>query len=266
MGIINLTPDSFSDGGKYVSPDAARDRALQLVADGADVLDLGAESTRPGHSAVSVATELSRLIPALQAIRAALPDTPISVDTYKAAVAHAAIHAGADIINDIWGGLHDVAGTHSPICATAASLHAPIILTHNRHHPAPDATFWEEYLADLRHIIALARTAGIPDSQVWLDPGFGFGKTPPQNLECLRLLDRTRDLGFPILLGTSRKSTLGSILNAPVDARLAADIASNVWGISQGVSMIRVHDVAAVLPAVRTADAINAGIRWQTPS
>jgi dihydropteroate synthase len=136
---------------------------------------------------------------------------------------------------------------------------------HNRVQPAPDAVFWDEFLADLRRLVALTRAAGIPDTQVWLDPGFGFGKTPPQKLECLRLLGRVRALGFPVLLGTSRKSTLGLVLNAPVDARLEGDTATAVWGIAQGADMLRVHDVAAIRPAARMADAIRAGLRWRQP-
>ena len=275
MGIVNLTPDSFSDGGKYLAPEDAAAQALRLVSEGADVLDLGAESTRPGHAPVSAGEELARLLPGIQAIRAVLPDIPISIDSYKPEVAEASIRAGADIINDIWGGLYLEHGrlaarldsspaqeAFSPMCAAAARVKAPIILMHNRTAPAA-ADFWDEYLADLRHLIALARGAGVPDSQLWLDPGFGFGKTPVQNLECLRQLRLTKELGFPVLLGTSRKSTLGIVLNAPVHERLDADHAAATWGISQGADMIRVHDVAGHRRTLRMADAIRAGLAWK---
>ncbi|MDR2863801.1 MAG: dihydropteroate synthase [Puniceicoccales bacterium] len=263
MGIVNVTPDSFSDGGQYTTAQAAATHARALADAGADVLDLGAESTRPGHDAVDTATELARLLPALQAIRAVLPDIPVSVDTYKADVAQAAIEAGADIINDIWGGLHAAGNGASPMCAVAARFGVPIILMHNRTHPVDDSVFWETYLDELRHSVGLARDAGVPDSQIWLDPGFGFGKTPAQNLECLRQLDRVVALGFPVLLGTSRKSTLGLVLDAPVAARQEGNTATAVWGIAHGAAMLRMHDVAATQPAVRMADAIRAGLHWR---
>jgi dihydropteroate synthase len=268
MGIVNVTPDSFSDGGLHAAPEAAAAHARQLVAEGADVLDLGAESTRPGHAPVSTTEELARLLPALHAIRAALPDTPVSVDTCKAEVAAAAVAAGADIINDIWGGLlgaEGAEGGHSPMCAAAARTAAPLILMHNRATPAPDAVFWETFLGDMRTMLALARDAGVPDSQIWLDPGFGFGKTPAQNLECLRHLDRLAQLGFPVLLGTSRKSTLGLVLGgAPVHERLDADKAAAAWGVSHGAAMVRVHDVAAYIGVLRMADAIKSGLGWRS--
>jgi dihydropteroate synthase len=262
MGIVNLTPDSFSDGGQFLDPEHAARQALRLIAEGADVLDLGAESTRPGHLPVSAAEELARLLPGIRAIRAVSPDIPISIDTYKSEVAEGAIGAGADIINDIWGGLHELRGDFSPMCAVAARVRAPIILMHNRPSPAADETFWADYLSDLERLVVLARKAGVPDFQIWLDPGFGFGKTPAQNLECLRRLRRVRALGFPVLLGTSRKSTLGLVLDAPVQERLEGDLAAATWGIAEGADMIRVHDVAGHRKVVRMADAIRAGVEW----
>jgi dihydropteroate synthase len=263
MGIVNVTPDSFSDGGTYVSPDAAVAHAQRLAAEGADVLDIGAESTRPGHAPVSADAEIARLLPALRAIRDALPAMPISIDTYKPAVAAAAVAAGADIINDVWGGLHDLgADGHSPMCRLAADVGAPLILMHNRAAAAPDGVFWETFLDDTRRLVALARAAGVPDAQLWLDPGFGFGKTPTQNLEALRSLERFAALGFPVLLGTSRKSTLGIVLGgAGVHERLDADKAAVVWGVSRGAAMVRVHDVAAYRDTLRMADALRAGLR-----
>ena len=264
MGIVNVTPDSFSDGGNFLAVDAAVAQAIQLAADGADVLDLGAESTRPGHAAVDATTELARLLPALRAIRAELPGMPLSVDTYKATVAEAAIEAGADIINDIQGGLHGLsetpAGARSPMGIVAARTGAPLILMHNRATPLPDAIFWTTFLDELRHSIALALEAGVARGQLWLDPGFGFGKTPAQNLECLRGLGQVAGLGLPVLIGTSRKSTLGLVMGAPVLERHEGNTATAVWGIANGAAMVRVHDIAAIRPAVRMADAIRAGL------
>jgi dihydropteroate synthase len=268
MGIVNLTPDSFSDGGLHNSPDAAVAHARQLVADGADILDLGAESTRPGHAPVNAREELARLLPALRAIRDALPGVPISVDTYKADVAEEAVHAGADILNDIWGGQHGavagaVAGAVSPLCAVAARTGAPLILMHNRTAPVADAVFWPTFLNDLRHSLDAATAAGVAVSQLWLDPGFGFGKTPAQNLECLRHLDRVKALGFPVLLATSRKSTLGLVLGgAPPLERVEADKVAAVWGIATGADMLRLHDPGAFRKTLLVADAVKAGLAW----
>lgn len=266
MGIVNLTPDSFSDGGKFSSSTAAVAQAQALVAAGADVLDLGAESTRPGHAPVSAEEEIARLLPALRAIRAALPEVPISVDTYKAEVAADAIAAGADILNDVWGGLHEAAGEISPMAQVAAQTGAPLILMHNRTEPVADAIFWETFLRELQHSVRLARAAGVPQRQIWLDPGFGFGKTPSQNLESLRALHLVVQLGFPVLLGTSRKSTLGLVLDAPVDRRQPGNLATAVWGVQQGAAMLRVHDVAEVRAAVQMADALRTGLHWSAPA
>jgi dihydropteroate synthase len=266
MGILNLTPDSFSDGGKFVDTNAALAHARHLLANGADVLDLGAESTRPGHAAIDAETELGRLLPVLKAVRAEFPEAPISVDTFKAEVAARALEAGADILNDIHGGRHRMASGRSPMCEIAARAGAPLILMHNRATPAPDPVFWDEFLGGLRQSVQLALTAGIPASQLWLDPGFGFGKTPAQNLECVRGLDRVKTLGFPVLLATSRKSTLGLVLSgAPVDARLEADKAVSAWGAALGADMLRVHDPAALRPVLDTINAIKSGLLWQKP-
>ncbi|MDR2430612.1 MAG: dihydropteroate synthase [Puniceicoccales bacterium] len=264
MGIVNVTPDSFSDGGKFLAVDAAVAQATRLAADGADVLDLGAESTRPGGATVDTTTELDRLLPALRAVREALPHMPLSVDTYKAAVAEAAIAEGADIINDVRGGLHGLterhSGERSPMGIVAARTGAPLVLMHNRGTPLNDAIFWKSFLEELQCSITHALEAGVAQRQLWLDPGFGFGKTPAQNLECLRKLSQVADLGLPVLLGTSRKSTLGLVLDAPVLERHEGNTATVVWGIANGAAMVRVHDIAAIRPAVRMADAIRAGL------
>jgi len=281
MGVLNLTPDSFSDGGQLPTPQAAVDRAGAMLAAGADVLDVGGESTRPGSTPVSAAEECARVLPALTALRKAFPAAALSIDTYKREVATAAVKAGADIVNDIWGGLHGVAPATrrgwtaavqrgepepapppSPMAAAEAALGCPVILMHNR--PDRDyGDFWADVRADLRLSLAVARAAGIPAHQIWIDPGFGFAKNPPHNLEILKHLDRIVALGPPVLLGTSRKSTIGLVLGAPVDDRLDGTGATLVWGIQQGCRMVRVHDVAPMMRYVRMADAIRSGLAWQ---
>jgi dihydropteroate synthase len=281
MGVLNVTPDSFSDGGELPSSQAAVDRAGEMLAAGADVLDLGGESTRPGAAAVSAAEECDRVLPALAAVRQAFPGAAISIDTWKTVVAGAAVGTGADIVNDIWGGLRGFAADErrrwsealqsgnslpalprSAMAETVATLHCPVILMHNR----PDRNygdFWAEVRSDLRLSLAVARAAGVPDHQIWLDPGFGFAKDPPHNLEVLRHLDRIVALGHPVLLGTSRKSTIGLVLGAPVNERLDGTGATLVWGIQQGCQMVRVHEVASMLRFIRMADAIKAGLAWK---
>jgi dihydropteroate synthase len=278
MGVLNLTPDSFSDGGQLPSVQAVVDRAGAMLAAGADVLDVGGESTRPGAAPVSAAEECDRVLPALAALRRSFPDAALSIDTYKAAVAEAAVRAGADIVNDIWGGLHGVtsaerrrliaaiqAGTAIPptsMTQAVAALRCPVILMHNR--PDRDyGDFWADLLLDLRLSLAVARAADVPAHQIWLDPGFGFAKNPPHNLEVLKHLDRVVALGPPVLLGTSRKSTIGLVLGAPVGERLDGTGATLVWAIQQGCRMVRVHDVAPMMRFVRMADAIMAGLAWK---
>lgn len=281
MGVLNLTPDSFSDGGRLSSVPAVVGRAGEMLAAGADVLDLGGESTRPGAAPVTAAEECDRVLPALVALRREFPDVPLSIDTYKAEVAIAAVEAGADIVNDIWGGLHgvtaevrrawtateqsgaDPAPPASPMAAAVASLRCPVILMHNR--PDRDyGDFWTDLLLDLKMSLAVMRAAGVPDRQVWLDPGFGFAKNPPHNLEVLKYLERIVALGRPVLLGTSRKSTIGLVLEAPVEDRMDGTGATLVWGIQQGCAMVRVHDVGPMRRIVRMADAINAGLEWKS--
>lgn len=271
MGVLNVTPDSFSDGGQFPTTAALVEHARALLAEGADLLDLGAESTRPDAAAIDVATELARVLPALAALRENFPDTPISIDTYKAEVAEAAIRAGADIVNDIWGGAHGLSASQrraappprSPMAEVVARLHCPIILMHNR----PDrnyADFWEDVLGDLQFSLALAQFAGIPARQIWLDPGFGFAKDAAQNLEVLKNLHRIVALGQPVLLGTSRKSTLGKVLGGPpAHDRLAGTAATLVWGIQQGCAMVRLHEIAPLRRFITMAAAVKAGLEWK---
>jgi dihydropteroate synthase len=253
------------------------DRAGEMLTSGADLLDLGGESTRPGSQPVSATEEMDRVLPALTALRRAWPDAPLSIDTYKSDVAEIAIRCGADLINDIWGltsGLTpelrqqwrgatrtdeaDPALPLPPMAQLAARLNCPVILMHNR--PARDyGDFWTDVLFDLKLSLTLARHAGVADHQIWLDPGFGFAKDAPQNLEVLKRLDRIVSLGYPVLVGTSRKSTIGRVLGTSVDDRIEGTAATVVWAIQQGCHMVRVHDVAPIVRYVRMADAIKAG-------
>lgn len=269
MGILNITPDSFSgDGlGARANPvDAALAQAESFIQAGADLLDVGGESTRPGAQLVSEADELARVVPVIGALAGKFPRIAISVDTYKASVAEAALEAGARLVNDVWGLQAD------PLMAgVAASRGAPVILMHNRSKPN-DARVQErlggryvgvEYadlMADtcreLLDSVRIAQKAGIPDSHIILDPGLGFGKTVEQNLELLNRLDEIRALGYPILLGPSRKSFIGYTLNLPPDQRMEGTAAAVAIGITRGADIIRVHDVAAMARVARMSDAI----------
>jgi dihydropteroate synthase len=259
MGIMNLTPDSFSDGGTLPGVDDSLRRAETLLNEGADVLDLGAESTRPGAAPVAAADELARLLPVVQALRRRFPQAALSVDTYKPEVAAAAVAAGADLINDVEGGRFQARGDESPMGSVCAQARCPLILMHRRRE-ADYQDFWPEMLADLRGSLRAAVAAGMAPEQLWTDPGFGFGKTPAQNLMLVRDLAKVAALGHPVLLGTSRKSTLGLVLGEPDPLRRGAgnDVTA-AWGVAQGCSMVRVHDVAAIRPVIRMADALRRG-------
>ncbi len=260
MGIVNVTPDSFSDGGKISSPEAAADLAEKLCSEGADVIDVGAESTRPGATPIATSEELRRLLPAIQAIRKRLPKIAISADTYRCEVAEAAIAAGADILNDVWGAAPD--SPQASLATVAANCRCPWILMHNRATPVYQ-DFWPNIIEDFRRALDRAEKAGVARHQLWIDPGFGFGKSHGENLEVLGRLNRISSLGLPVLLGTSRKSTLGKVLQQtdPL-ARGAGDAACATWGIQQGAAMLRVHDVAAIRPLIKMADALRRGQRW----
>ncbi len=256
MGILNITPDSFSGDGLLAGSsaddpvEAAVAQALQMVAEGADILDVGGESTRPGHAAVSADEERARVLPVIAAVRTALPDTPLSVDTTKPAIAEAALAAGADLINDVWA-----VGDDDALARLAADHGVPLIVMHNRAEPVY-RTFLPELIADLQRALDRAAGLGVPWDDLIVDPGFGFGKTADHNLELLRELDALRMLGRPILLGTSRKSTLGRVLDLPPDDRLEATLATTALGIASGTDMVRVHDVEANVRAARMTDAV----------
>jgi len=265
MGVLNVTPDSFSgdgllaagagiDGDASVGPgdpvEAAVVAGRRMVDDGADMLDIGGESTRPGHAPVAAAEERRRVVPVIAALRAALPDTPLSIDTTKPAVAEAALAAGADLVNDVWGVADDDA-----LARLAADHGVPLVVMHNRAE-ARYTTFLPELIADLQRAIERALRLGVRWGDLIVDPGFGFGKTPEHNLQLLRELGALRMLGRPILLGTSRKSTLGRVLDLPADQRLEATLATTALGIATGADLVRVHDVRANVRAARMSDAV----------
>jgi dihydropteroate synthase len=261
MGVLNVTPDSFSDGGKFLSVPKAVQRALEIQSAGADILDIGGESTRPGAADVPAAEELRRVLPILEALRGRLR-IPVSIDTRKSAVAEIAVGAGAQIINDVSGLTHD-----SKIAQVAARHRVPIILMHMRGEPRTmqKMPFARNVMSDvikgLHQSIAVARNAGIAKSQIVVDPGIGFGKSLEQNYELLRKLPQIASLGFPLLVGTSRKGFLGAALaekgkSAPSDARLFATAASVAASILGGAHIVRVHDVAEMRQVAKVTDYI----------
>ncbi len=267
MGIVNLTPDSFSDGGETLDAPAAIKRTELLLDQGVDIIDLGAESTRPGALPIDAATEVQRLLPVIKALREKFPKLAISVDTYKAAVAEAALKAGADLINDVEGGRHEIDDKGSPMARTCARLNCPLILMHRRTEIIEEKDFWLTLISEIKISLQLARQAGIPLEQLWVDPGFGFGKTPNQNLLLVRNLEKIAALGLPILLGTSRKSTLGLALNEPNPLkREAGNEVTAIWGIAKGCRMIRAHDFSHLGKVIKMADTLKDSPNWAPPS
>lgn len=236
MGILNVTPDSFSDGGKFNEMEAAVSQAKKLVEAGADIIDVGGESTRPGAEYVTEEEEIKRVVPIIKAIKKEL-DVTISIDTYKSKTAEEAIKAGADIINDIWGAKYD-----KNIAKVAAKYNVPIILMHNREDK-PYENLMEDVINDLQESIDIALEAGVKKENIILDPGIGFAKTYEENLMVMNKCEVIRDMGYPVLLGTSRKSMIGLTLNLPVNERVEGTIATTVMGIMKGMEFIRVHDV-----------------------
>jgi dihydropteroate synthase len=257
MGIVNVTPDSFSgdgliDAGGSVAAavEAAVELARAMAAEGADVVDVGGESSRPGHHPVEATEELARVVPAIAAIRAALPDLPISVDTTKPSVAAAALDAGANLVNDVWGVAAD-----DGLARLAAERRVPLVVMHNRAE-ARYRLLMAEIVADLEAALERALAAGCRWEDLLVDPGFGFGKTPEHNLELLRELPMLRVLGRPIVLGASRKSTLGKVLDLPPGERLEATLATTALAAAAGVDMVRVHDVRPNVRVARMTDAV----------
>ena len=236
MGILNVTPDSFSDGGRFNQLDAALAHTKQMIEEGATIIDVGGESTRPGYTKISDEEEIGRVVPVIRAIKEQF-DIPVSIDTYKSAVAEAAIEAGADLVNDIWGLKYD-----PKMADVIARHHVACCLMHNRDNMDYN-DFMEDMLNDLRETIAIAKKAGIADDKIMLDPGVGFGKTYEMNLEAINHVDVLLPLGFPVLLGTSRKSVIGNTLNLPVDQRVEGTLSTTVIGMLRGCAFVRVHDV-----------------------
>ncbi len=269
MGILNITPDSFSGDGIIVQGDpvqAALEQARGFLASGADILDVGGESTRPGSEPVGVEAEMERVVPVVRALSEEFPDTLISIDTYKAVVAEKALKAGAQIVNDVWALRADPA-----LADVAATQNAPVILMHNRSNPASVEVrtqlgnayigakyddLLEDVKRELMDSVALAHQAGIPDERIILDPGIGFGKTVAHNLELIRRLDEIRSLGYPVLLGSSRKSFIGFTLDLPPDQRIEGTAATVCVGITRGADIIRVHDVEHMVRIAKMTDAI----------
>ncbi|MDN5292965.1 MAG: dihydropteroate synthase [Eubacteriales bacterium] len=249
MGILNVTPDSFSDGGKFFDPGRAVEHAHRMVEEGADIIDVGAESTRPGHTPVPAEEEQARLLPVLRRLVRELK-VPISVDTYKASTARLALEEGAHIINDQWSFRAD-----PEMAAVCAKYGVPVVLMHNRHD-TNYRNLMEEILAFLAESIRIGVEAGISREKIIVDPGIGLGKTYEQNLEVLKSLKELKTLGQPILLGTSRKSVIGKTLDLPVDERMEGTAATVALGIASGVDIVRVHDVKEMVRVARMSDAI----------
>ncbi|MBQ8942752.1 MAG: dihydropteroate synthase [Firmicutes bacterium] len=249
MGILNATPDSFSDGGKFNSIDAALYRAEQIVNEGGDIIDIGGESTRPGHTQISDSEEIERTAPIIEAVSGCF-ELPVSIDTYKPAVAEAALKAGAVMVNDIWGFKYD-----KKIADITAKYGAACCLMHNR-----DNTDYGDLITDvlneLGQSVEIALAAGVDKNKICIDPGVGFGKTYEQNLEIINKLDRLSVLGYPVLLGTSRKSVIGLALDLPVEERLEGTLATSVVGVMKGCRFLRVHDVLANKRAVMMTEKI----------
>ncbi|MFC0216096.1 dihydropteroate synthase [Paenibacillus chartarius] len=255
MGILNVTPDSFSDGGRYTNVEAALEQARLMVQEGADLLDIGGESTRPGAAQVSLEEELRRVLPVIEAIRFELPHIPISVDTYKAEVASRALEAGADIINDVWRLTADPA-----MAGTAARYGCPVILMHNRRSAEYEGDLIAAMVSDLQESIDTAVQAGIDPSRIIVDPGLGFAKSYAQNMEVLNRLGELTDrlAGYPMLLAASRKSFLRQTLDLPANDIVEGTAATTVLGIAAGCDMVRVHDIK---PNRRIADMTDAIVR-----
>lgn len=252
MGILNVTPDSFSDGGKYTTLDEAVKRAVQLEKEGADIIDIGGESTRPDHKPISAKEEQARVIPVIEAIKEKV-SIPISIDTYKSETAERAIEAGASIINDIWGAKKDPA-----IAKVAAEKNVPIILMHNRNDKTYKSLI-DDMIDDLQQSISIAKRSGVPKEHIVIDPGIGFGKVQRDNYVVMKHLDRFTELGYPLLLATSRKSFIQEVLDIPAKERDNATGATTCLGIVKGAHIVRVHDVKRTVELTKMMDAMLKG-------
>lgn len=249
MGILNVTPDSFSDGGKYNHLDEALFRVEQMVQEGADIIDVGGESTRPGYVMIPDEEEIERTVPVIEAIKSRF-DIPVSIDTYKSKVAKANVKAGADLVNDIWGLKYD-----EKMAPFIAKEKIPCCLMHNRK-VADYKNFIAEMKEDLKETIKIAKDAGIKKKRIILDPGVGFGKTYDNNLEAIRYLNELCEMGFPVLLATSRKSVIGLSLDLPVEERVEGTLATTVMGVMNGAAFVRVHDIKENKRAIMMTEAV----------
>lgn len=251
MGILNVTSDSFSDGGRFLRPDAAVRHAVEMVGQGADLIDIGAESTRPGHTPLTVEEEWTRLERVLPLLRKSV-EVPLSIDTYKADIARKALGAGVDVINDVWGGRHS-----DKMFRVAAESGAPYVLMHNgTDRPPVRGDIVAAVRRELEERVELALRAGVQPSQIILDPGVGFGKTHRQNIELVNRLDELKGLGFPLLIGTSRKSFIGRVLDLDVHERVEGTAATVALAVARGADIVRVHDVLHMVRVVRMTDAM----------
>lgn len=250
MGILNVTPDSFSDGGKWDNIDAALKHTEDMIRDGAKIIDIGGESTRPGYTLISDEEEISRVVPVIEKIKENF-DVPISLDTYKTNVARAGVEAGADMINDVWG----LKWKDRDMADLVAKSKAAVCIMHNKDNISY-SNYVEDVLAELKESIDIAHKAGVNDSQIVVDPGVGFGKDYEQNLLIIKYVDRLKELSYPVLLGTSRKSVIGLTLDVDKDNRMAGTVATTVMGYERGCSIFRVHDVKENYEALMMAKAI----------
>ena len=250
MGILNVTPDSFSDGGKWNDMDRALRHVEEMIREGADVIDVGGESTRPGHQKISDEEETQRVAPVIEALKKRF-DVPVSVDTYKSSVAAAAIEAGVDLLNDIWGFRYD-----SKMAALAAASQVACCLMHNKDE-AVYRDFMKDMMEETLECARIALQAGLAKDRILLDPGIGFGKTYEMNLEALRRLDEFCSLGYPVLLGTSRKSVIGLTLDLPADQRLEGTLVTTVLAVQTGCAFVRVHDIRENRRAIQMMEAIQ---------
>ncbi len=252
MGILNVTPDSFSDGGRYMAPDLALRQTERMIEEGADIIDIGGESTRPGATPVFADEELSRVMPIIEAVKARF-DIPISLDTYKSAVAQEGLSRGVDMINDVWGLKAD-----SRMAQVIAAYAVPCCLMHNRPNTEYQ-DFETEWIQETSESLLLAQEAGIAPGRILLDPGIGFGKTYEQSLDAIRHLGKFSSLGYPVLLGASRKSLIGNALDVPVEDRLIGTTVTTVFAVLAGCAFVRVHDVKENVQAIRMTRVILTG-------
>ena len=249
MGILNVTPDSFSDGGRWNNLEKAKQHVADMIEDGAGIIDVGGESTRPGHVQITIQEEINRVGPVIEMIKKNF-DIPVSIDSYKSEVVEAALKAGADMVNDIWGLKYD-----KKVAQLIAKYQVPCCLMHNRDNTDYN-NFVEDMCEDLRESVAIAKAANIPDEHIILDPGVGFGKTYEQNLIAIHQLEKLKEIGYPVLLATSRKSVIGLTLDLPSDERVEGTVVTTVMGVEKGAAFVRVHDVKENLRAIRMTQAI----------